>query len=334
MRIKIISKILPVVIAALLFTISLFGGDDKKGTKTYQPNSSQLSKIQSGKVGDAYRLFINNVNLPMNRKGVLAEVNIADPNPLINGSGGKFAGDVALFAGGFFLSGLSAGNIFANAVAPASLVEDYVPSDVVNGQDDPRAQLYVLKASDAPFSQSWIDWKDAVDLGADYYDGDNDGTYNPTDKNGNGLWDADEDRPDLIGDETVWCVYWDGLPTSQRRWNTISPLGIEVRQTVFAFASAGAIGNIIFVRYRFKYVGRSNPNEPNTLDDCYFGVWADPDIGDSADDLLGCDTIRNSGFVYNNGPDINPAYGTQPPAFLIDFFQVQYLMLLVKLIQY
>ncbi len=321
MRIKIISKILPVVVTMLLFSITVFGGDDKKGTKTSQSNVSQLSKIQSGKTGDAYRMFINNVNLPINRAGVLAAVNIADPNPIINGAGGKFAGDIALFSGGFFLSGMADGNMFANAVASATLVQDYVPGDVANGQTDPRAQLYVLKASDAPFSESWIDWKDAVDLGADFYDGDNDGVYSPTDKNGNGVWDPDEDRPDLIGDETVWCVYWDGLPTPQRRWNTVAPLGIEIRQTVFAFASGGAIGNIIFVRYRFKYVGRGNSTDPNTLDDCYFGVWADPDIGDAVDDLLGCDIPRNAGFVYNNGPDPNPAYGTQPPAFLIDFFQ-------------
>ena len=284
-----------------------------------------MNKIQaSGKVGDAYRLFINNVNLPMNRAGALAEVNIPDPNPIISGAGGKFAGDVALFAGGFFLSGLANGNMFTNAVAPASNVQDYVHGDVANGQTDPRAQLYVLKASDAPFSQSWIDWKDAVDLGADFYDGDNNGVYDPTDKNGNGLWDADEDKPDLIGDETVWCVYNDGVPTPQRRWPTVAAQGIEVRQTVFAFASGGAIGNIIFVRYRFKYVGLGNSNEPNTLDDCYFGVWADPDMGDAYDDLMGCDVPKNAGFVYNSGPDINPAYGTQPPAFLIDFFQVRF----------
>ncbi len=321
MRIKIISKILSVVIIVLFFSVIIYGGDDKNSTKTLQPTGSQLSKIQSGKVGTAYRLFINNVNLPLNHVGALAEVNIPDPNPTISGAGGKFAGDIALFAGGFFLSGTSAGNVFVNAVAPASLVQDYVAGDVANGQSDPRAQLYVLKSSDEPFSQSWIDWKDAVDLGADFYDGDNDGVYNPTDKNGDGVWQANEDRPDLIGDETVWCVYWDGLPSPQRRWNTVAPLGIEIRQTVFAFASAGAIGNIIFVRYRFKYVGRGGSNEPNSLEDCYFGVWQDPDIGNATDDLVGCDTIRNSGFVYNNGADNNPAYGTQPPAFLVDFFQ-------------
>ena len=180
MRIKIISKTFSVVILVLLFTLTVFGGDDKRGTKTNQPSVSQLSKIQSGKAGDAYRLFINNINLPLNRAGVLAAVNLPDPNPVISGAGGKFAGDIALFSGGFFLSGLSAGNMFTNAVASASLVQDYVVGDVANGQSDPRAQLYVLKASDAPFSQSWIDWADAVALGADYYDGDIDGAYNPT----------------------------------------------------------------------------------------------------------------------------------------------------------
>jgi hypothetical protein len=322
MIIKIISKILPVVSVTLLLSITTYGGDDIRGKKADQPTVSKMNKIQSsGKVGDAYRLFINNVNLPMNRAGALAEVNIPDPNPIISGSGGKFAGDVALFAAGFFLSGLANGNMFVNAVAPASLVQDYVHGDVATGQTNPNAQLYVLKLSDEPFGQSWIDWKDAVDLGADFYDGDNDGVYNPTDKNGNGLWDVDEDRPDLIGDETVWCVYSDLVPTPQRRWNTVPAQGIEIRQTVFAFASGGAIGNIIFVRYRFKYVGLGNANEPNALEDCYFGVWADPDMGDAYDDLMGCDVPRNAGFVYNDGPDINPAYGTQPPAFLIDFFQ-------------
>lgn len=321
MRTKFILILLTTITLSLLLVRPSYSGDDKSSGKIKQRNNSQLGKIQSGKSGDAYRLFINNVNLPMNRAGVLADVNVPDPNPTIGGEGGKFAGDISLFSGGFFLSGLSAGNIFANAVASATLVQDYVPGNVEEGQNDPRAVLYVLKDSDPPFGQSWTDWKDAVALGADFYDGDNNGQYDPVDLNGNKLWDTNEDRPDLIGDETVWCIYNDGLQTSQRRWNTMAPLGIEVRQTVFAFASAGAIGNIIFVRYRIKYAGLNKPTEPGSLTDCYLGVWADPDIGDAVDDLMGCDLPRNSGYVYNNGPDINPAYGTQPPAFLIDFFQ-------------
>jgi len=135
--------------------------------------------------------------------------------------------------------------LWANAVASASLVEDYSPGTLQFGKSDSRAQIYVLNSQDEPFGESWQDWKDAVALGADFYDGDNDSEYKPDDKNGNGIWDPEEDRPDLLGDETAWCVYYDEVPPAQRRWNTTPLVGIEIRQTVFAFASAGAIGNII-----------------------------------------------------------------------------------------
>jgi len=310
-------RFLTLIIAIGMLSIG-FMGDDKKSNKPQTGNLQKSNATQvSGKVGDAYRLNINNINFPLNRTGVLASVNITDPNPAISGAGGKFAGHVFLFSGGFFLSGTANGKLFSNAVASASLVQDYT-TGMIGGESDSRSQLYVLKASDPHFGSSWQDWKDAVDLGADYYDGNGDGIYNPTDNNGNGTWDADEDRPDLIGDEMVWSVYNDGLRAAQRRWNTVDPLGIEIRQSVFAFASSGAIGNLIFVRYRIKYVGLGNVNEPNALEDVYFGAWADPDLGFADDDLVGIDVPRNAGYTYQKKAD--EQYGNQPPSFMIDFF--------------
>lgn len=309
------------IILLIIAPLSLgFLGDDKNGTKP--AHSQSLYKVASttgegGKSGDAYRLNVNNINLPINSKGILAAVNIPDPNKIINGAGGKFAGNIFLFSGGFFLSGLSNGTLFANAVASASLVEDYTPG-LAGTTGDSRAQLYVVKTSDTPFGKAWQDWKDAVDLGADFYDGDGDSLYSPIDKNGNGQWDLDEDKPDILGDETIWTVYWDGVPAPQRRYSNVPPLGIEVRQSVFAYASGGAIGNLIFIRYRFKYVGLNDPNEPAQLDSVLFGVWADVDLGDATDDLVGSDVGRNAGFTYNEGAD--PIYGSQPPCYMIDFF--------------
>ncbi len=309
------------IILLILAPLSLgFLGDDKKGTK---PNTETLGKIVSstdegGKKGDAYRLNINNINLPLNRKGIIAAVNIPDPVSTVAGAGGKFGGHVFLFSGGFFLSGYANGTLFSNAVASASLVEDYVPG-LAGTTGDPRAQIYVVKATDPVFGTSWQDWKDAVDLGADFYDGNGDGVYNPID-NGNGQWDLNEDKPDILGDETVWTVYWDGVAAPQRRYNNVPPYGIEVRQSVFAFASGGAIGNLIFVRYRFKYVGLGDPNEPAQLDSVLFGVWADVDLGVATNDLVGSDIERNAGYTYNNGPDGQDGYGANPPCYMIDFF--------------
>lgn len=316
-------RVLILFLAAAFITFG-FLGDNKDGIKKPSPVYKLSETMESGKNGDAYALNINNVYMPLNRKGVIADVNVPPPNG--NGSLGQFAGQGFLFSSGFFLSGYYNGQLWANAVASATLVEDYVQGSIAGGQNDPNAVLYVLNSQDVYVQeggvwvphQSWIDWKDAVNLGADFYDGDGDNEYNPQDKNQNGEWDLDEDRPDLIGDETVWCVYRDGLPVAQRRWNTSIEVGLEVRQSVFAFASAGAIGNLIFVRYRFKYVGLGQGNEPDNLTDVYFGVWADPDVGDADDDLVGSDVPRNAGYTYNNGPD--PLYGNTPPCFMIDFF--------------
>jgi len=256
------------------------------------------------KVGDAYALDINNIYLPINRKGVIASVNIP---PL--GSGGQFNGYTFLFSGGFFLSGYSNGQLWANAVASATLVEDYLQGTYAYGQNDPRAQLYKIRYDDPPFGQSWQDWVDAVALGADFYDGNEDGVYNPIDLNGNNQWDPEEDHPDLIGDEMLWCVYHDIVPAIQRRWNTVDPMGIEIRQTVFEYSNIPTLQNVFFIRYRILNTGTVT----NEMNDVYFGIWDDPDLGDHTDDLVGCDTVLQGGYTYNEGPDV--LYGNNPPSY-------------------
>jgi len=260
------------------------------------------------KMGDAYRLHINNINLPFNTSGTIADVNIPPDGTL-----GRFNDIGFLFSSGFMISGLTNGELWACAQATASLIENFIPgrSTPIAG-DDP--QMYVLSKNDQPFGQSWQAWIDAVVLGADFYDGNGDGIYNPVDLNGNAVWDPDEDAPDLLGDVTAWCLFNDGVPAAQRlRFAGIDPQGIEIRQTIFAYASAGVFDNIIFLRYRISNSGLL----AQSLDNIYFSVWADPDIGDFTDDLVGVDTLRNGGFTYNDGAD--GQFGTNPPAFMIDF---------------
>ncbi len=286
------------LLIAVSFTFAFIEGDGGKRT-------AKEDLI----AGDAYRMFINNLDIPINREGVIADV-------LIGGrDGGRIDQEIFLFSGGFFMSGVSNGRMWANAVASASRIQDYAPGNYEFGRNDSRAQLYVLAARDGEFSQSWEEWRQAVELGAEFYDGDGDGVYNPVDLNGNGKWDSDEDRPDIIGDETVWCVYHDAVNPALRRFNDVDPQGIEIRQTVFGFASKGVTGNMIFVRYSIVNTGRV----ADVIDSVYFGVWADPDLGDAYDDLVGCDISIDAGFVYNDGTDAN--FGANPPCFLIDFFQ-------------
>ncbi len=142
---------------------------------------------------------------------------------------------------------------------------------------DPINILFVLKSTDPPFGQSWQDWGFAVSQGAGFYDGDHDGIYNPVDLNGNGKWDSNEDRPDLLGDMTTWCVYNDGLPPALRTYNDVNPQGIEIQQTVFAQKDSADLNNVIFIRYRIINTG----TVADVLDSVYFGNTNDADIGDN-----------------------------------------------------
>ena len=119
-------------------------------------------------------------------------------------------------------------------MATASLIENYIPGKVGDNQYDPRYKIYVVKRDDGPFSASWQEWRFAVDLGAGFYDGNNDSIYNPVDLNGNNVWDPTEDKPDLIGNVTTWCVFNDGQ-TPRTRFANVEPMGIEIRQSLFGY---------------------------------------------------------------------------------------------------
>jgi hypothetical protein len=278
-----------------------------------------------------YILNVNQIELPLDNKGVLADVNVTHDHKAEviasdysnnkstyksdfflggNGSGGKYEGGGFLFSAGFFISGYAGGNLFANGVASSSIWEDYQPGKVYSSPDDPLNGIYVVNKSDPPFGFSWRKWKDAVSLGADFYDGNGDGIYNPVDKNLNQTWDLNEDMPLLIGDETVWCVYNDGVVRS----NYFYSMGIEVKQTLFA-SSNPDLENVIFIKYELTNTGKIT----NVLDSVFFSPWDDTDIGDATDDLGGCDTLLQSLFTYNAFDDM--VYGSNPPAYFTSLLQ-------------
>ena len=269
---------------------------------------------------EAFRISVNRITLNLDNRGVLADVKY---NNVIEN--GKLDGIDFLFSGGFWLSGKNSDTIWSNAIATAARIKDYQPGNVDSLSNDPKYIIYSVSDSDPPFGSSWQTWKDAVNIGADFYDGDGDGIYNPVDLNGNNQWDTNEDKPDIIpGSITTWCVYNDGVAASERTYKNVSPLGIEVHQTLFAYKGVNnddPLASTFFVRYKLINTGKVN----SVLDSVYFGAWSDTDIGGGSgyiDDLSGCDTLLNAGYIYNDSVD--EAWGTNPPAHFIKILQGPY----------
>lgn len=120
----------------------------------------------------------------------------------------------------------------------------------------------------------------------------------------------------LHGDQTIWWVFND-VGNLHTETNSV-PIGLEVQAQAFVFVSPSSdINNSTF--YQYKIINRST----FALNDCYFGNWADPDLGWYMDDYVGCDVTRGMGYCYNGDLDDEGAagYGLNPPAIGIDFLQ-------------
>ncbi len=252
-----------------------------------------------------YLLDVNKLKFPLNNRGILADVNINGQSRM------QFEESLMLHSGGFMISGQNALEEWACGVASSALVENFLAGPVESDPNDLKNSIYILKNTDPEFGTSWQQYRFAVQSGADFFDGNNDGIYNPVDLNSNGIWDTDEDKPDIFGDETAWCVFNDGQPEETRtRFVGVAPQGIDIQQTIFAInEDSNPIDNMIFVRYRIINRGTVADN----FDDVYFSVWSDPEVGlGYGDELVGCDTILNLGYCYND--TLDESYGSTPPA--------------------
>lgn len=247
---------------------------------------------------------VNNIFLPFMNDGSTAEdAQAYFPNPGLPIPAGYNLS--FLFQGGITASAFVDGELRCSWMAKASLIQEFQPGtwEGRNNPDDGRFVFYKVNASDGPGSLAYQKWADAVALGADYQD-----------LNQNGVYDPDADAPDMLGDRISWCVINDGTDISVRSQSLqTDPIGLEVHQQVWAFARGDELGNVIFFRYRF--INRAEV----PIEDLIISMWTDPDIGDATDDFIGCDTALSLGYCYNSGDD--PVYGPNPPAFGIDFFQ-------------
>jgi len=117
-----------------------------------------------------------------------------------------------------------------------------------------------------------------------------------------------DDKPEIVGDQTLWCIFNDADPSKHtNETGTGQGLGIEVQQTVFAYDTPGPLGNCIFMRYYL--INKSG----NPISESYTSFWADPDVGDAPDDYAGCDSVLGIGYAYN-ATDGDNWYGAETPA--------------------
>ena len=314
------------ILLLLVPTFRVSASEDDKGS------SRALAKISTN---DQYSPFlINNVlNFYYNNGG-------GSLNPFTHNSGFEFpkgSGKTILFSdgimwGGFhkgelkvggswYSYGLQAGRIntpgtattgpvAGSAASPLNRVyrvrPDINPStsfstiqQKIHDEEFSVLRRYLSTTEQQIYDQYIADWKEwpAVE-GAPFQD-----------RNGNGTYDWDTDIPGKPGsDQTLWYVAND-LDSARTKGLTGSrPIGLEMQRTVWGYRGAGWMDNVIFV----STVIINKSGAP--VDSMFIAQWADPDVGEATDDFVGCDTLRQMGYVYN-AEEWDPQYGYPVPAY-------------------
>lgn len=136
------------------------------------------------------------------------------------------------------------------------------------------------------------------------------------DVNNNGLYEPLlGDYPELTGDEMLYWIFNDKGGVHAE--TGCLPLGVEIHATAYAYvcddiapgSNDEALNNTVFYKYTIHNRGTY------TFNDFYTAWWQDPDLGRFNDDYIGCDTMRNTAFVYNgiNNDGGIYGYGLNPP---------------------
>src|SRR5882762_8154195 len=175
-------------------------------------------------IDNTTHMDVNNIDMIVTNHGSSAY-------DLVTGNAGfiypKGSTHTAVFAAGPWIGAKVGGAV---RIAVGEYSQEYVPGPMAGGTfqpDNARFKNYKITRGNTT-SADYLNWP--ADMGA------------PVDSTG---------APLLLGDAMIWSVYNDADPSTHNNdAGFTAPLGVEIQQTTFAFNRAGALGNVIFIRYK------------------------------------------------------------------------------------
>lgn len=272
--------------------VPIIKGQDIKTYKLpkYSSYTTQYSKFN---INNISTYLYNNGKADMSASGDSGfQFPIGTDNTAVFSSGLNWGAIIngKIFAGGSsYSSGLSPGRILENGNAedPNStnvrvfkVRPDYSTAEFKNEiLDEKKTKQEIFNQ----YQKDWDEWP--AKYGAPFEDINHDGNYDPQ-----------IDIPGVPGaDQTLWFVANDLDSIQTKSLYGSLPMGIEMQVTIWGYNRNDDYGNALFKRY--QVINKSQ----NHFNEMYFGIWSDPDLGgDASDDLVGCDTLLNLGYVFNS----------------------------------
>jgi hypothetical protein len=158
---------------------------------------------------------------------------------------------------------------------------------------------------------------------AGFFDADFDGQYDPLkgDYPSIEIRGCDDQRYPA---EMIFWIYNDEGSNSTHARTGGDPIQMEVQVQAFGYQTSDELNDMTFQRY--KLINRAT----ELIDSTYFAMWVDADLGCYTDDYIGCDTLNDLMFTYNQDavdgqPACNcgqvPTYCNEVPIIGVDYFR-------------
>jgi len=221
----------------------------------------------------------------------------------------KASGKFAIFTSGLSIGAYINGQL---RMGNASYNGEYAPGYVFDSlgtplfKTDSRFKLLSVKYNDNIYNNpDVLNWKDMIPYGAPF-----------DDKNLNKIYDEGIDKPGIPdAGQTVFVCITDADPSNHTTSEGFSggtlPLYAEIHLTAWGY-QFGDLSDAQFLKW--DVINKSG----QAWDRTYFGVFSDADLGDAADDYVGCDTALQMIYCYNSdnmdGNGNFRDYGANPPA--------------------
>ena len=244
--------------------------------------SNTFKKIQSMMIDDIYTFESKDIRTNIANNGLFADYHG-------DGSGGLFYKDVySVFQGSIWVTGEVNGE-------KRGIIGDY-EQDMGQGpwgQDntDQAYKVYYVDISMLNDPENHDDFQNwPVNQGAPWVDVAGDGIYEPL--------PVGEDYPEFIGDKLAFFVANDGDPSLKSNMGT-NPMDLEMQFLVYSFEQSFSDDLAASLFYKVLIINKGS----NTIDNTYFGLWFDDDIGTPGNDLVGVSVDRGLSYTYNGDVD-------------------------------
>jgi len=245
----------------------------------FPENGGKKAKLRKAPGIDYSTNFdVNNIRMVTTNLGSIC-------HEILTNTGGleypKCSGNLAIFAAGILAGGMvgeelrMANSTFDFEYQPGNIIgynEESEEIDFAN-QHDEQWGVFKLNRGDSSENPDYNNWLSMAQFGA------------PLTKNGN---------PKITGDQALWTIFHDAdrISHTNSMGGTL-PLNIEIKSYIFGYNTIDPLKNAVFIQLEMSNKGTSE------IRDFYFSFWADPDLGDPANDVIGIDLENDLSFVYN-----------------------------------